>query len=77
MFLYMAYQAVHSPLEVPERYTWDYYNIQDKNRKIYAGTKSLCKSIVKCKMFGSSFRIHDSLFELMTALTPAKTAVRV
>ena len=38
LFLYLAYQAVHSPLQVPERYTWDYYNIKDKNRKTYAGT---------------------------------------
>ena len=38
LFLYLAYQAVHSPLQVPERYTWDYYFIQDKNRKTYAGT---------------------------------------
>jgi arylsulfatase A-like enzyme len=36
----MAYQAVHSPLQVPDRYTWDYYNIQDKNRKTYAGMVS-------------------------------------
>lgn len=37
MFLYLAYQAVHSPLEVPERYTWDYYFINNKARKTYAG----------------------------------------
>ncbi|KAK7487293.1 hypothetical protein BaRGS_00021521 [Batillaria attramentaria] len=40
LFLYMAYQAVHSPLEVPDKYTWDYYDIQDKHRKIYAGMVS-------------------------------------
>ncbi|KAK7478759.1 hypothetical protein BaRGS_00029970 [Batillaria attramentaria] len=40
MFLYLAYQAVHSPLEVPDKYTWNNYNIQDPDRKTYAAMVS-------------------------------------
>ncbi|XP_050416097.2 arylsulfatase J [Patella vulgata] len=37
LFLYLPYQAVHAPLQVPDSYIKQYDFIQDKNRRIYAG----------------------------------------
>eukprot|EP00057_Strongylocentrotus_purpuratus_P023089 XP_011677563.1 PREDICTED: LOW QUALITY PROTEIN: arylsulfatase B-like [Strongylocentrotus purpuratus] len=37
LFLYVPFQAVHGPLEVPDSYREPYMFIADKNRQIYAG----------------------------------------
>ena len=37
LFMYVPYQAVHSPRQVPESYTEQYDFIKNEHRRVYAG----------------------------------------
>ncbi len=49
LFLYLPYQSVHGPLQVPDRYTQQYNWVKNSKRRIYAGSLNFdinCLSIM-------------------------------
>ena len=41
MFMYMAFQNCHGPVQAPKEYTDKYSFIQDETRRTYAGMVSI------------------------------------
>ena len=44
LFMYLPFQDVHSPLQVPEKYLKLYPNIKNKARKKYSGMCALFRN---------------------------------
>ena len=49
IFMYLPFQDVHSPLQVPEKYLKLYPNITNKARRIYSGMYNL--DILKANLY--------------------------
>ncbi len=45
--MYLPYQSVHNPLQAPQEYVDIYSNIQDENRRKFAGMVSIMDEAVK------------------------------
>ena len=44
-FLYLPFQNVHVPLQVPKEYEDMYPNIEDENRRVVSGTNGIIIAI--------------------------------
>jgi len=67
LFLYMAFQGVHSPLQVPKMFSNQYPDVMNKNRKIYNGMVTAMDSAVD--MVISELRRKGYMENLVVAFT--------
>lgn len=68
LFMYLSFQAVHLPLQVPEKYLKQYGDIKDMNRKVYAGMTSAMDEAIGdvVKSFESKGLWQDTLLIFTT-----------
>ncbi|XP_052091226.1 arylsulfatase B-like [Mytilus californianus] len=68
LFMYLSFQAVHLPLQVPEKYLKQYGDIKDMNRRVYAGMTSAMDEAIGdvVKSFESKGLWQDTLLVFTT-----------
>lgn len=49
MFLYLPFQSVHAPLQVPEKYTHPYRHIKSHERRIKLGSPEQMFNEIHCQ----------------------------
>ena len=64
LFLYLAFQSVHSPLQVPEQYEKPYQNIKNKDRRTYCGMVSALDEAIGNIKNSVSFLVVFDLWSL-------------
>ena len=58
LFLYLPFQSVHGPLQVPKKYTDMYPNVKNTERKIYSGCWAMDEDF---NFIFSGFKLHSHL----------------
>lgn len=67
LFLYLSFQGVHSPLQVPKKYSNQYSHIKNKNRRIYSGMITAMDDAVGHVM--NAFRKKNYMRNLLVVFT--------
>lgn len=67
LFLYLAFQSVHTPLQVPKKYEKQYNNIKNKDRRVYSGMVTAMDDAIGAVM--AAFRKHKFMGNLIVVFT--------
>lgn len=67
LFLYLAFQSVHTPLQVPKKYEKQYNNIKNKDRRVYSGMVTAMDDAIGAVM--AAFRKHKFMGNLLVVFT--------
>ncbi|XP_061181266.1 arylsulfatase I-like [Saccostrea echinata] len=67
LFLYLAFQSVHTPLQVPKKYEKRYQLLKNKDRKIFSGMVTAMDDAVGAVM--AAFKKHKFLGNLVVVFT--------
>ncbi|KAK3101824.1 hypothetical protein FSP39_006605 [Pinctada imbricata] len=67
LFMYLAFQSVHTPLQVPKRYEKMYKKVKNKERRIYSGMVSAMDDAIGAIM--TAFRKYKYMNNLLVVFT--------
>ncbi|KAK3581481.1 hypothetical protein CHS0354_031814 [Potamilus streckersoni] len=67
LFMYLAFKAVHTPLQVPKKYLKRYEHIENKDRRIYSGMVTAMDEAIGKIM--TALREHEYMDNLLLVFT--------
>lgn len=67
LFLYLSFQGVHTPLQVPKKYSNQYQNIRNRNRRIYSGMITAMDDAVSLAI--RAFQVKNYMDNLLVVFT--------